>query len=494
MSYILGIDIGTGSTKAVALTEQANQVLLTEQVSYTTSQPQPHYVEQSPELIWQAFVQCFRQTTAKLNEPPKAIGLSSAMHSVIPVDSNGFPLMNMITWADGRSAEIADRVRNSNDAKQLYEATGTPIHAMSPLCKIIWLRENDPDIFQKTFKFISIKEFIWYKLFGTYEVDHSMASGEGLMDIIELQWYEPALKLAGISSHQLSTLISTSYCRNELTKEAQTLLQLSSVPVIAGAGDGVLANLGSNAITPGVASLTIGTSGAIRVGREKPCYNFKSMTFNYRLDEKTIICGGPVNNGGAALSWLLKDVLEIKIDDAHDYFEEIKPTAAIPPGSEGLIFLPYLMGERAPSWNSKATGVFFGITIRHKQSHFIKAVIEGICFALYSVGRAVEEASGDINHIIASGGFVKSEEWLQVLTDIFNKKIYRQNSEDASAIGAALIAIKAITKSASYLSFSQSNDAEVFTPNDENHIRYKKIFEQFSRLYDKLKDEMALVN
>ncbi|HEX5169998.1 MAG TPA: gluconokinase, partial [Cyclobacteriaceae bacterium] len=298
MPYILGVDIGTGSTKAVAISEQADSVLLTEQVSYPTFQPMPHCSEQSPELIWQAFVKCIRQVISKLKEEPKAIGLSSAMHSIIPVDQNGIALMNMITWADGRSADIAKRIRSSPPAKTLYEATGTPIHAMSPLCKLVWLNENQRDIFTKAHKFISIKEYIWFKLFHVFEVDHSMASGEGLMDVNNLNWYEPALKIAGISTDQLSALVSTSHHRWELSDEAKQLLPTLSAPFVVGAGDGVLANLGSNAITTGVAALTIGTSGAIRVARDKPCYNFDCMTFNYRLDEKTIICGGPVNNGG----------------------------------------------------------------------------------------------------------------------------------------------------------------------------------------------------
>lgn len=492
MSYILGIDIGTGSTKAVAVTEQADKVLLTEQVSYPTLQPWPHYSEQVPDQIWFAFVQCINQVISTLKEEPKAIGLSSAMHNTIPVDQNGTALMNMITWADGRSSDIATKIRCSADAKALYEATGTPIHAMSPLCKLVWLKENKPEIFNKAYKFISIKEYIWFKLFRVFEVDHSMASGEGLMDVRNLTWYEPALKLAGISADQLSTLVSTSHHRTNYGDEAKRLLPLSSTVVVVGGGDGVLANLGSGAVTPGVAALTIGTSGAIRVARDKPCYNFESMTFNYRLDEKTFISGGPVNNGGAALKWLLKDVLEKDLSVADNYLEEIKPTSGIPAGSEGLIFLPYLMGERAPSWNSQASGVFFGMTIRHKQSHFVKAVIEGICMALFSVGRAVEEVSGEIEHIMASGGFVKSEEWLQILADIFNKKIYRQNTEDASAIGAALLALKKINGWIDYKMFSGSEGKDVFVPIPENHHHYERVFQQFRRLYDKLKDEMTL--
>jgi gluconokinase len=179
MKYILGIDIGTGSTKAVAVNTSGDAVH-TEQVSYPTLHPEPNYSEQAPELIWQAFIKCIQRTVATLKTEPAAISLSSAMHSLIPIDKDGNPLMNMITWADNRSSSIAKQIKDSADGDTIYEKSGTPIHAMAPICKIIWLRENEDDLFKKVYKFISIKEFVWFKLFGEYEIDHSIASATGL--------------------------------------------------------------------------------------------------------------------------------------------------------------------------------------------------------------------------------------------------------------------------------------------------------------------------
>lgn len=495
MTYFLGVDIGTGSTKAVAINETADEVLSVEQSSYSTFNAAPLYSEQDPEKIWEAFVQCVNATVRKLGRAPEAIGFSTAMHSVIPVDAQGMPVAPMMTWADGRSAEIARNLRAAPGARQLYEATGTPIHAMSPLCKIMWLRTHSPDVFTSAVRFISIKEFIWYRLFNSYQMDYSAASGSGLMDIMEKKWHQPSLDLAGIQVKNLSELVPTDYTRGDLPDNMRKKLSLPpSTLFVIGGGDGCLANLGSNAVSEGVACLTIGTSGAVRVASVTPCHDFESMTFNYILDNKTFICGGPVNNGGAILKWYVHEFLRKGSYNADDFDEFLAQAANIPAGSEGLIFLPYLMGERAPIWDSRISGAFFGITVRHTQDHFTRSVIEGISYALYQVAGSLQQASGKINMINASGGFVRSREWLQLLSDIFDTTICRNNAEDASSIGAALIAIRASRNLDAYPVFRDREQAERFTPDASNHARYVKSFEIFKRLFQKTRDEMEIIH
>ncbi|MDV3308419.1 MAG: gluconokinase [Cyclobacteriaceae bacterium] len=495
MNYFLGIDIGTGSTKAVAISESMDEVLSVQQCPYPTYHPVPFASEQDPEKIWEAFVKCVQATVARLGGPPEAIGFSTAMHSVIAVDKNGRPLRNMLTWADGRSASVARSLRESDDARELYEVTGTPIHAMSVLAKLMWLREQEPEIFRQAARFISIKEFIWHRLFGDYEMDYSAASGTGLMDILRREWNPRSLDLAGIKESQLSVLVPTRYRRNDLPETMQRLLTLIPTPwFIVGGGDGCLANLGSNAITRGIACLTIGTSGAIRVASSAPRYDFSSMTFNYILDEKTFICGGPINNGGVILQWYLSDLLGQRLESLSDYASYLSQAAALPPGAGGLIFLPYLMGERAPIWDSRVSGAFFGITTEHRQEHFTRAVIEGISFALYQVAGLLREAGGEMEQINASGGFVHSREWLQILSDIFGMPMHRNNTEDASSIGAALMAARAARNLPTYPKFQPPQPPEVFLPDAGRHNQYQKPFELFRRLFAKTKEEMELLH
>jgi gluconokinase len=356
--FILGIDIGTGSTKAVAV-NLSGEPFLTSQAYYNTSHPKPGYSEQDPEMIWQAFLTCISAIQQQLRDRPLAISLSSVMHSLIPVNGDGYPIHPMITWVDARSAAIAERVRASAEGETIYRDTGTPVFAMSPLTKIIWFKEKEPGIFNNTFKFISIKEYIWFRLFGAFEVDHSIASGAGMLDILTLQWSNASLQLAGITADRLSTPVNTGYTRSDFNNGGNKLTAIKDgTPFVIGGSDGCLANLGSLAIEKGVAAITIGTSGAVRMANPSPVYNFQAMTFNYRLDEETFICGGPVNNGGIAVQWWLKHIKgteELSGEDYTTFFESIE---MIPPGSEGLLFLPYLTGERAPVWDTKSTGVF----------------------------------------------------------------------------------------------------------------------------------------
>lgn len=490
MKYILGIDIGTGSTKAVAL-NLTYKPIDSCQHHYPTDAPSPGYSEQNPELIWEAFTACIFEMIAKMGESPVAIGLSSAMHSIISVDEQGTPLAPMITWADARSAEIALRLKASEEGMNIYEATGTPVHAMSPLAKLMWLRENQAELFNQTHKFISIKEYIWYRLFSEFKIDHSIASCTGLFDLVELNWNQEALSLTKIKASQLSIPVSTGYHKRGLAPGAPVLLSqaLQETTFVIGASDGCLANIGSDANQTGVAALTIGTSGAVRISSPTPIFNREAMTFSYILDEQTYICGGPVNNGGIALQWLLKTFTGREDLAPADYTALFEQVNTVFPGSKGLLFLPYLTGERAPIWDAESCGTFFGLKLHHRQAHFARAVLEGICYALNDVLIAVEQYSSGISQINVSGGFVHSRIWMEILADITGKDIVLVQTEDASAIGAAYLAIKAVGLNPDYPGPSGA-DKERIKPNPDHHQVYRNNFTIYRQLYTDLKDTM----
>jgi gluconokinase len=491
--YVIGIDLGTGSAKAIALSH-AGKVIDTAQVPYPTFQPQPNYQEQAPELIWQAFLKCISRITTSRQKSPDAVSLSSAMHSVIPVDEEGNALMNMIIWADNRSAANARNIHQSPFAQRIYEETGTPIHAMTPLCKIPWLKDHEPALFNKVSRFISIKEYIWFKLFRHFEVDYSIASATGLMDIEKLVWNENALTIAHINSSQLSKLVNTNFSRPCIDATACGQMGVNKgTPFFIGASDGCLANVGSFATEEGYMALTIGTSGAVRVARKKPMRNFKAMTFNYRLDETSYICGGPTNNGGVILKWYAENMLGKKLETASDYLLLLKSLPDTQPGAEGLIFLPYILGERAPIWSSDACGVFFGMRGHHQQPHFVRAVIEGISMALYDIAHGMIEAGLSIKQIHVSGGFVQAEEWLQTLANIFGKKICLINTADASAIGAAFLALKNLGLITDYQELKPAETKE-FVPQAEFADTYHELFVKYRNLYEKVAGMMKQEN
>lgn len=486
--YIIGIDIGTGSTKAVAM-DSKGTIIANSQIYYSTQEPHPGYSEQDAEIIWNAFIDCIKKIIEVSKYPPVSICLSSAMHGLLVVDKNHQPITPLITWADTRSEKIAEEIRSLPEAESLYKSTGTPIHSMTPLCKIIWLKENEAQIFKAAFKFISIKEFIWFRLFNVYEMDHSVASATGLFNIETFQWNDFSLKLCGINSDQLPRLVSTDFIRKDLSKERVKSLNIpESTMFCIGASDGCLANIGSYAIEKGTAALTIGTSGAVRVANEKPIFNFGEMTFNYVLDKQTFICGGPVNNGGNIMDWLFETFLKNMDPSDKDFENFFKIIETIPAGSKGLLFLPYLYGERAPVWDERSSGVFFGVKPFHTNASFLRAAVEGVCYSMNEVLEIVE-SSTKILQLNVGGGFIRSQTWMKILADITGKKLCVIEIEDSSAIGAVILNMKALKMIDDYDSLQPKNNLLV-EPDLNDHSLYQKYYSVFRNLYSSLKNSM----
>jgi gluconokinase len=486
--YIIGTDIGTGSTKAIAMDAKGN-IIAHSQIYYSTNELHPGYSEQDPQIIWQAFVDCIKKIISDVKFPPVSISLSSAMHGLLVMGKNDQSITPLITWADTRSEKIAERIRRLPEAEELYKATGTPIHSMTPLCKIIWLKENEPEIYETAFKFISIKEYIWFRLFSVYEADYSIASATGLFNIQTFKWNEFSLKLCSINSSQLAELVATDFIRKDLSREIAASLNIPvNTTFCIGASDGCLANIGSYAIEKGTAALTIGTSGAVRIASEKPIFNFEEMSFNYVLNKQTFICGGPVNNGGNIMDWLFATFLKNPDPKDRNFENFFKIIDTIPAGSKGLLFLPYLYGERAPVWDERSCGVFFGIKPFHTNEYFLRAALEGICYSMNQVLEMVE-ASRKIIQLNVGGGFIRSQTWMKILADVTGKKLCVIEREDSSAVGAAILNMKALKWIEDYDSLQPKNNM-LIEPDMINHSLHKKYSLVFKSLYAALKKPM----
>jgi gluconokinase len=493
MQYIIGIDIGTSNTKAVAF-GMAGEILEYANVSYGSIQPAPGYHEQHPEVFFNAVMSTLEEVAQRSSGKTLAgICFSSAMHGLMAVDEAGNPLTNIITWADLRSKTQAESLKASEAGKNIYRHTGTPIHSMSPLCKLIWMRENEPELFKSAHKFISVKEYIFFKLFGEYIIDYSVASATGLFDIYSLEWYSEALQAAGIQASRLSKPVSTTYIARNLKKQyANSLGIATDTPFIIGASDGCLANLGTNAVDPGDTAVTIGTSGAVRMISGMPQYDSKQRIFNYLLDEGKYVSGGPINNGAVLLKWYAENFLNRSFSKEEGFDWYLEEACSVGAGCHGLVFLPYVMGERAPVWDADAKGVFFGIHSKHTQAHFMRSIVEGISFALYQVTKSLEETIAPVTNIYASGGFIHSKQWLQILADVFGKKIHVTNVSDASAVGAAILGLKALGV-LDNLSAGKSFIAvqDTYFPNEDQHRIYMANFAVYASLYHKLKEEFS---
>jgi gluconokinase len=490
--YIIGIDIGTGSTKAVSIDLEGN-ILYVAQTAYSTQNPEPGYSEQDPETIWKGFISCIEETVKEIGQQPAAISLSAAMHSFIPVSEQGIAIHPMITWADSRSEEVAEALRTSSQGEFIYRTSGTPIHAMSPLCKALWFKDHDSELFNRTHKFISIKEYIWFKLFSVFEIDYGIASATGLFDIINLRWSPEILEIAGIAGAKLSIPVNTGFHRTIVEPQMLGLLGLNvELPIIVGSSDGCCANLGSAVTDDYKAALTIGTSAAVRVTSSAPVYNFHAMTFNYLLDEKTFVCGGPLNNGGVAIDWAIEKFMNTADPTEEQYEAYFTAVDATPAGSAGLIFVPYLTGERAPIWDTAVTANFIGIQLHHGQSHFLRAVLEGVCMAINEVLIRVEKATMPIKQLNISGGFLHAPVWMQVLADVTGKKLVVVQPDDASAIGAAILASRALFPKAN-LENKLAAETKTIMPNQQQHEVYQSLQPIYGRLYDDLKSVMHAI-
>lgn len=497
MHVIIGVDIGTSGTKAIALTS-GDKVVANTYVAYNPLPGEPGHHELDPEVLYQAVITCIEKTAQQVISLAGVIGgisFSTAMHSVIAVDANGEPLTNVITWADGRSTSYAEALKGTPEGHAIYRYTGTPIHPMSPLCKIMWLRDHQPAVFAAAHKFIGIKEFIFYRFFGEYLIDHSIASATGLFDIYNKTWYEPALKLAGITPDRLSNPVSTTWRRQYLKKPVPARLSMvADTYYIIGASDGCLANLGSNATQPGDLSVTIGTSGAVRMITTTPAADDRERIFNYILTNELYVSGGAINNGVVLLKWYTENFLQKSLSGANDLNWFVQEAAKAPAGADGLLFLPYILGERAPVWDADAKGVFIGVHAGHTQVHFMRAIIEGINYALYQVAASVQETVGAIKNIYGSGGFINAPLWLQWLTDLFGREIKVISSDDASAVGAALLGQQAIDMAKIDEPVTVFHNKQHYIPDMEMHQRYQRYYAVYAGLYDKLKADFQTLN
>jgi gluconokinase len=468
--FYIGIDIGTTATKAMVFTKEG-KVVDSHCISYEMHHPQPDWSIQKPAEVLMAVVDCLESLTQKFT--PQFISFSAAMQSLIAIDANGEPLTDVILWADNRASEIAKNLRESDFGQQFYEKTGIPIHTFCPMTKILWLKENEPEIFARTDKFISLKEYIWHHLTGEYVIDSSMASGTGLLNIECLSWNEKILNFLGINKSNLSTIVSPIHVAKSLLK---------NYTLIVGGGDGALANLGTGAMKKGKMSLTIGTSGAVRLPIDKPFIDDKMRTQCYHLIDNQYLTLGAVNNGAIILQWLKESFLK-----TNESFEELlAQTENVPAGSNGLIFVPYLLGERAPIWDASAQGTLLGITINHTKAHLIRATLEGILFGLLSITEILLPIKKEREQIIimASGGFTKNEVWLQIAADIFQMKVVVSQDIESSAWGAVLIGFMAFGIESNYYDIEE----KIFLPNQANQLVYQENFRKFNKVYEALKD------
>lgn len=488
----IGIDIGTGSSRAAAF-DLHGRLLFSRAEEYPLSHPRLGWAEQDPELVFSAVIRALKDVAAYLaqhNYRPLVVGLSSVFHSVLPLGKDGRPLANCLPWADSRSTQIVSAWKKDPAAQAWYARTGCPLHPMYLPGKIAWWRQNEPELFAQTARFISLKEYVVTRLFGLPWVDYSVASGSGLLNEEKLTYDNEVLAALGIGPERLSELVPTTAILGGLPAEWARATGLpSDVPWVIGAGDGALSSLGAGGVTPGILTAMIGTSGAVRLASPVPRVDPKGRTWCYHLAEGCWLLGGAINNGGIVYRWLRDGFVP---DSLRSYDALNAAAAQVPPGSAGIIFLPFHSGERSPYWNADARGIIFGLSLEHTAAHLARATMEGITYRMYSIFQALEELAGPAHEVRASGGFARSPLWLQIMADVFGRKVYVPSVPEGSALGAALLALTAIGVLPNIETAAQLvSIGSHYEPIPENHSLYRELYEIYMRIYFKLQDEFA---
>jgi gluconokinase len=405
------------------------------------------------------------------------------MHSLVALDAHDRPLTPLITWADLRAVEQAERLRAQRP--ELHRRTGTPLHPMSPLAKLVWFAENDPDVVARARRWCGVKELALHALTGAWVTDHCTASGTGLMDLETLRWDAGALALASLDAERLCTLVPTTEVLR-LTAEAAGALGLDApLPVVAGAGDGPLANLGLGAVRPGVAACSIGTSGALRLMVERPVVDRRGAAFCYALVPGRWVVGGSINNGGVVLQWAGEALAPDLGAGATPQLLEL--AAHAPPGSDTLIMLPYLLSERAPHWSALPRGAYIGLTRGHRREHLVRAALEGVCQQLALVLASLREAGNEVHEVRATGGFARSELWRRILCDVLDVPLGFPAGHEGSGFGAALLGMAALGLIESIdVAADLVHIDEMLQPDRDTAAVYAAMRPTFDALYDAL--------
>lgn len=444
MAYLLGIDVSTTGAKAI-LVNPAGDVLATATTEYPLSTPYPLWSEQDPADWWQGTVSSVRQILEQTRVSGKdiaGIGLTGQMHGLVMLDAEGHVLRPAILWNDQRTGAQCEEMTHLVGAGQLLAITGNPALTGFTAPKILWVRENEPEVYRRTRHILLPKDYIRYRLTGEFAIDCAEASGTSLLDIRQRNWSTEVLNKLEIPVEWLPKVIEGPQVTGTISNRAALLTGLAAgTPVVGGGGDQAAQSVGVGAITPGIIALTLGTSGVVFAPTNQPfieaqgrlhamCHSVPPSS-----DSGWHLMGVMLSAAGS-LRWF-RDTLA----PGTAYDDLLAPAKDIPAGSEGLLFLPYLTGERTPYPDPLARGGFIGLTIRHHRAHMARAVLEGVAFGLRDSMELVRGAGlGVFRQVRVSGGGSKSQLWRQILADVMDCELVTVNVTEGASYGAALLA------------------------------------------------------
>jgi xylulokinase len=490
----LSIDVGTTGIK-VALIRESGSILACEHNGYPVLSPKPGYAEQDPVAWWQGLIagcQQLRETCPQEFSKILGVGICGQMHTQVYLDQHGQSLRPAITWMDQRSDQIVEAINDDPRSKQLvFQETKNFATTTYTASHVKWVKEHQPDVWTQVCHILVAKDYLKYQLTGKMVTDYSDAAGTLLFDVEQCVWSDKVFDLFEIPRAYFPEARPSDEIIGTVSAEAAKITGITAgTPVNNGSADCSTAALGAGMVKSGQVTLIIGTAGVVAVCSDTPLIDpqNKTLCWTYCVRNKWVMLG-ITQTAGESLNWF-KHAFDPTTSETVDIFTQYNQIIEeIPDGSDGLIFLPYLNGERTPHWDSSARGVYFGINLSTTKGHFIKAVMEGVCFALRNCIDTIESLGIKIDEVRAVGGGLKSPIWLNTLGKILRKPVYTVEMPDTGLVGNMILcrhALQPDTSIEDHVSDIAQFDQKIYYP--EPHNVYENQYQVFLSLYQNLKN------
>lgn len=500
MSYVMGIDVGTSGTRAIIVRPDGHVVGAATGDHEPMLMLKPGWAEQNPTDWWEATTKAVRgalEAASLTGDDIAAIGLSGQMHGVVLLDKTRAVLRPSLIWCDQRSQAQCDWITRKVGAERLIQLVSNPALTGFSAPKMLWVRDNEPQIFERAAHFLLPKDYVRFRLTGEFATDVSDASGTLLLDVTHRRWSNEMLSALGIDPSILPRVYESPEITGNVSRETALVTGLKAgTPVVGGGGDQASSAVGNGIVSPGLTSATLGTSGVVFAYTDAPKLDPKGRihTFCHAVPGKWHVMG-VTQGAGLSLRWFRDNFGESEVWQARQkgvdpYDVLIQEAERIPAGSEGVVWLPYLMGERTPHLDAQARGMWFGMTAAHKRGHMIRSILEGVAFSLRDSYEIFRELGIPIEQIRASGGGSRSAVWRQIQADIYGKEVVTLRTSEGSALGAALLAGVAAKN---YSSVEESAKQAIavqdrVSPQPENVKLYDRQYEVYRNLYPAVRD------
>ncbi|CDR30226.1 Xylulose kinase [Acholeplasma oculi] len=484
----IGIDLGTSSLKAVLVNE--GKIIRTESNTYEPDIPKPTWSEQDPEVWYHAMVDVLTRLVKGYEKDIESIGISGQMHGLVILDENDQVIRKAMLWNDQRTFGEVDFLNSIVTKEKLLKETGNIAVTGLTLPKLLWLKENETQNFNRINKIMLPKDYLVYKLTGKFVSEMSDLSGSLFYDLKKHSYSKDLLTIAHINEDQLPTILkSYEVAGTILNNIKETIGFIKDVKVIAGGGDQAMAAVGANVIKNGDLNISLGTSGVVLAVTDEPKIDYQTYLHAFsHVNDKYILMGVTLSAAGA-LGWWKKNFYQDMSYD--DIFNDIIHA----PIEDTVYFLPYLSGERNPINDPFAKATFVGMSLNHKKMHLSRALIEGVTFSLKSCYDRIKDLEIDIKRIRVTGGGSKNEIWCQMIADIFNAEVEIPDNPESGAFGAAITAMIGLNV---YKSFDEACEKLIpthkkYTPNKDNVELYHKKYINYLELYPALKEYFQII-